>query len=227
MGIKLSSGGTLATIVSQKHDIDRITPMTKLAILEYPDPRLRTTAKPVAVVDDAVRQLADDLLETMYAAKGIGLAATQVDVHRRVLVLDLSEERNQPLVLINPKILMAEGRGPGEEGCLSVPDIYDQVQRATHIKVRALGRDGQPFDMDAEGLLAVCIQHEMDHLEGKLFVDYLSELKRQLIRRRLEKERKQRSAGGEKKRAATPLAAPVGVPSGVPAGVPGSRPPAI
>ena len=184
--------------------------MTKLAILEYPDPRLRTTAKPVDVVDDAVRRLTDDLLETMYAAKGVGLAATQVDVHRRVLVLDVSEERNQPLIFINPKLLSAEGRGPGEEGCLSVPDIYDKVQRATHIRVGALGRDGQPFEMDADGLLAVCIQHEMDHLEGKLFVDYLSELKRQLIRRRLEKERKQRSAGGEKKRPTAASAAPGG-----------------
>ena len=166
--------------------------MTKLAILEYPDPRLRKTAKPVITVDDAVRQLSADLLETMYAAKGIGLAATQVDVHRRVLVIDISEDRNEPLTLINPEIVHAEGRGPGEEGCLSVPDIYDKVQRATRIRVRALGLDGQPFELDAEGLLAVCIQHEMDHLEGKLFVDYLSELKRQLIRRRLEKERKQR-----------------------------------
>jgi peptide deformylase len=169
--------------------------MTKLAILEYPDPRLRKTAKRVESVDDAVRQLAADLLETMYAARGVGLAATQVDVHRRVIVLDVSEERNQPMVFINPELLKAEGRGPGEEGCLSVPDVFDKVQRATHIRVRALGTDGEPFEMDADGLLAVCIQHEMDHLEGKLFVDYLSELKRQLIRRRLEKERKQRSTG--------------------------------
>ena len=169
--------------------------MTKLAILEYPDPRLRKTAAPVAVVDDAVRQLADNMLETMYAAKGVGLAATQVDVHRRVIVLDVSEERNRPMVFINPELLKAEGRGPGEEGCLSVPDIFDKVQRATHIRVRALGSDGEPFEMDADGLLAVCIQHEMDHLEGKLFVDYLSELKRQLIRKRLEKERKQRATG--------------------------------
>ena len=171
--------------------------MTQFAILEYPDPRLRKTAKPVTVVDDAVRQLAADLLETMYAAKGIGLAATQVDVHQRVLVIDISEERNQPMVFINPEILSATGRGPGEEGCLSVPDIYDKVQRATHIRVRALGLDGQPFELDADGMLAVCIQHEMDHLDGKLFVDYLSELKRQLIRRRLEKERKQRSTGSD------------------------------
>jgi peptide deformylase len=205
-GIKLSSGGTLATFFSQKHDIALITPMTKLAILEYPDPRLRKTAKPVEVVDDAVRQLAADLLETMYAAKGIGLAATQVDVHRRVLVLDVSDERNQPMVFINPELLSAEGRGPGEEGCLSVPDIYEKVQRATHIRARALGLDGRPFEVDADGLLAICIQHEMDHLEGKLFVDYLSELKRQLIRRRLEKERKQRSSGSEIRAAAPGVA---------------------
>jgi peptide deformylase len=208
MGIKLSSGGTLATFLSQKHDIALITPMTKLAILEYPDPRLRKTAKPVAAFDDAVRQLVSDMLETMYAAKGIGLAATQVDVHRRVIVLDVSEERNQPLVLINPQILTTEGRSPVEEGCLSVPDIYDKVQRATHIRIRALGADGQLFEMPADGLLGICIQHEMDHLEGKLFVDYLSELKRQLIRRRLDKERKQRAAGGDDRagssRASTP-----------------------
>jgi peptide deformylase len=171
--------------------------MTKLAILEYPDPRLRKSAARVDVVDDGVRTLAADLLETMYAARGIGLAATQVDIHRRVLVLDVSEERNQPLVLINPEILSATGRGPGEEGCLSVPDIYEKVPRATHIRVRALGCDGAAFDVVAEGLLAVCIQHEMDHLDGKLFVDYLSELKRQLIRRRLEKERKQRASGSD------------------------------
>jgi peptide deformylase len=182
--------------------------MTKLVILEYPDPRLRTTAKPVEVVDDAVRQLVADLLETMYAAKGIGLAATQVDVHRRVIVIDVSEERNKPLVLINPQILLAEGRAPAEEGCLSVPDIYDKVQRATHIRVRALGTDGQPFEMDVEGILAVCVQHEMDHLQGKLFVDYLSELKRQMIRRRLEKERKQRESGGTAPRRATSGALP-------------------
>jgi peptide deformylase len=182
--------------------------MTKLAILEYPDPRLRKTAKRVESVDDAVRQLVADLLETMYAAKGVGLAATQVDVHRRVIVLDVSEERNQPMVFINPELLKAEGRGPGEEGCLSVPDVFDKVQRATHIRVRALGCDGEPFEMDADGLLAVCIQHEMDHLEGKLFVDYLSELKRQLIRRRLEKERKQRSTGRDSHASARSVAAP-------------------
>jgi peptide deformylase len=171
--------------------------MTKLAILEYPDPRLRKKAAPVAVVNDALRQLADNMLETMYTAKGVGLAATQVDVHKRLIVLDVSEERDRPLVLINPELLKSEGKGPGEEGCLSLPGIYEKLSRATHICVRALGRDGNPFEMDADGLLAVCIQHEMDHLEGKLFVDYLSELKRQLIRRRLEKERKQRSTGSE------------------------------
>jgi peptide deformylase len=167
--------------------------MTKLAILEYPDPRLRTTAAPIEVVDDAVRQLAADMLETMYAAKGVGLAASQVDVHRRLLVIDVSEMRDQPLVLINPEIVAAEGRAPGEEGCLSLPGIYDKLERAERIKVRAQDKNGVRFELDAEGMLAVCIQHEMDHLEGKLFVDYLSELKRQLIRRRLQKERKQRS----------------------------------
>ena len=171
--------------------------MTKLVILEYPDPRLRKQAAAVPQVDDAVRQLAHDMLETMYAAKGVGLAATQVDVHKRLIVLDISEQRDRPLVLINPEILKLEGAGPGEEGCLSLPGIYDKLTRATHIRVRALDRDGEPVEMEAEGLLAVCIQHEIDHLEGKLFVDYLSELKRQLIRRRLEKERKQRFTAGD------------------------------
>jgi peptide deformylase len=171
--------------------------MTKLVILEYPDPRLREKAQPVSSVDDAVRQLVADLLETMYAANGVGLAATQVNVHKRVLVIDVSEERNDPLVLINPEILTAEGREIVEEGCLSLPGIYDKVQRATKIRMRALDRDGRPFEKTAEGLLAVCIQHEIDHLEGQLFVDHLSELKRQLIRKRLQKERRQRSSGHE------------------------------
>jgi peptide deformylase len=168
--------------------------MTKLVILEYPDSRLRNKAAAIQTVDDAVRQLADDMLETMYGANGVGLAATQVDVHRRLLVLDVSAERDQPLILINPEILSAEGMAPAEEGCLSLPGLYDKLSRPTRIRVRALDRNGEPFELDADGLLAVCIQHEMDHLEGKLFVDYLSELKRQLIRRRLEKERRQRSA---------------------------------
>jgi peptide deformylase len=204
-GIKLSSAGTLATFLSQKHDIALITPMTKLVILEYPDPRLRKKAVTVPVVDDAVRQLADDMLETMYGAHGVGLAATQVDVHQRLIVLDVSEERNRPLILINPQLLKQEGSAPAEEGCLSLPGIYDKLSRATHIRVRALGRDGEPFEMDAEGLLAVCIQHEMDHLDGKLFVDYLSELKRQLIRRRLTKERRQRSPSSELRASAPAL----------------------
>ena len=179
--------------------------MTKLVILEYPDPRLRTRAAPVAVVDEAMRRLADDLLETMYAAKGVGLAATQVDVHKRLVVVDVSAERNQPLVLFNPEIVSAEGREPAEEGCLSLPGIYDKVQRAPKIRVRALGRDGEPFELDAQGLAAVCIQHEMDHLEGRLFVDHLSELKRQMIRKRLEKERRQRAGGGESRASAPAL----------------------
>lgn len=197
MGIKLSSGGTLATIVGRKHDIHRITPMTKLAILEYPDPRLRTKATPVVAFDAALRRLADDLLETMYGARGVGLAASQVDVHKRLLVLDVSEMRDRPMVLINPEILSSQGRAAGEEGCLSLPGIYDKLERAERISVRAFDCDGRPFELEAEGMLAVCIQHEMDHLDGKLFVDYLSELKRQLIRKRLQKDRKQRSAGGE------------------------------
>jgi peptide deformylase len=179
--------------------------MTKLAILEYPDPRLRKKAAAVTVVDDAVRQLADNMLETMYAAHGVGLAATQVDVHLRLIVLDVSEERNRPLILINPELLKLEGSAPAEEGCLSLPGIYDKLSRAAHISVRALGRDGGPFEIEAEGLLAVCIQHEMDHLEGKLFVDYLSELKRQLIRRRLTKERRQKSPSGDLRASAPAL----------------------
>jgi peptide deformylase len=158
----------------------------------------------VAVVDDAVRQLIDDLLETMYASKGIGLAASQVDIHRRVLVLDISDGRDQPMAFINPEILEAEGSAPGEEGCLSLPGIYDKLERAARVRVRALDRNGEPFELQADGLLGVCIQHEMDHLEGKLFVDYLSELKRQLIRRRLQKERRQRPSQGSGLRAPAP-----------------------
>jgi peptide deformylase len=179
--------------------------MTKLVILEYPDPRLRKKAEPVLAVDDEVRQLADNMLETMYGANGVGLAATQVDVHKRLIVIDASEERNRPLVLINPELVNKVGVERVEEGCLSLPGIYDKLPRATHIRVRALDRDGTPFEMDAEGLLAVCIQHEMDHLEGKLFVDYLSELKRQLIRRRMDKERRQRSTGSDHRASAPAL----------------------
>ena len=169
--------------------------MALLRILVYPDPRLRTRAEPVDQVDDELRQLIDDMFETMYAAPGIGLAATQVDVHKRLLVADVSEERNQPHCFINPVILSRDGVEVMEEGCLSVPGIYEKVERADQIRVRALDRHGEPFEMDADGLLAVCIQHEIDHLDGKLFVDYLSELKRQRIRKRLEKDRKLREAG--------------------------------
>ena len=179
--------------------------MTKLAILEYPDPRLRKQAEPIAQVNDAVRQLVDDMLETMYGANGVGLAATQVDVHKRLIVLDVSETRDQPRVFINPEIIDSEGEGVAEEGCLSLPGIYDKLSRAERIRVRAQNRDGEVFEQDAEGLLAVCIQHEMDHLRGKLFVDYLSELKRTLIRRRLEKERKQRVSGGSSRASAPAL----------------------
>jgi peptide deformylase len=174
--------------------------MAKLTILEYPDPRLRTKAAPVEHVDDAVRNLIDDMLETMYAAPGIGLAATQVNVHRRLLVTDVSEDRSHPLVFINPEILERAGSVEAEEGCLSVPGIYDKLNtRAERIVVRALDRNGKPFELEADGLLAVCIQHEMDHLEGKLFVDYLSELKRTRIRKKLEKERRDRETAPQRR----------------------------
>ncbi|MCU7929923.1 MAG: peptide deformylase [Candidatus Thiodiazotropha sp. (ex Codakia rugifera)] len=165
--------------------------MAILDILHFPDPRLRNKAKPVAQVDDSIRRLIDDMLETMYQAPGIGLAATQVNVAKRVVVIDLSEEKDQPLCLINPEILEKDGEEQMEEGCLSVPGVYEMVKRANHIRLRALGRDGNAFEMEADELLAVCIQHELDHLEGKLFVDYLSSLKRQRIRKKLEKESRQ------------------------------------
>lgn len=167
--------------------------MALLTILEFPDPRLRTRAVPVQEVDDALRQLVDDMTETMYQANGIGLAATQVNVHQRIVVIDVSEERNQPRVFINPEIIDREGDEVMEEGCLSVPGIYDTVRRAERVRVRALDRDGNSFELDADGLLAVCIQHEMDHLNGKLFVDYLSDLKRSRIRKKLEKEQRERA----------------------------------
>ena len=162
--------------------------MAKLPILCYPDSRLRTKAVPVAAVDGATRRLIDDMFETMYAAPGIGLAATQVNVHKRVLVIDVSEGRDTPLAFVNPVIELAEGRAEHEEGCLSVPGFYETVERASEVRVCALGRDGQPFTMTATGLLAVCVQHECDHLDGKLFVDYLSSLKRQRIKTKLRKE---------------------------------------
>ena len=168
--------------------------MALLPILEFPDPRLRTRAQPVEAVDASLRKLIDDMFETMYAAPGIGLAATQVNVHKRVVVIDVSETRDQPLVLINPEILDRRGVEESEEGCLSVPGIYDKVRRAEHVRVRTLDREGKSIEFEADGLLAVCIQHEIDHLDGKLFVDYLSDLKRTRIRKRLEKERKGRVA---------------------------------
>ena len=163
--------------------------MALLNILHFPDPRLRNKARPVAHVDAAVRRLIDDMLETMYDAPGIGLAATQVNVAQRIVVMDLALEKNTPLCFINPEIVSRSGTEEMEEGCLSVPGVYEMVQRAERVTVRALGRDGKPFELDADGLLAVCIQHEIDHLEGKLFVDYLSELKRTRVRKRMEKVR--------------------------------------
>ena len=160
--------------------------MARLQILRYPDPRLYTVAKPVAEVDDRIRQLADDMLETMYAADGVGLAATQVDVHERLIVMDTSETRDQPRILVNPEIVVSSDDWVlGEEGCLSVPQIYEKVERHARVRVRALGRDGQPYEFDAEGLAAVCVQHEMDHLLGKVFVDYLSPLKRDRIKSKM------------------------------------------
>ena len=167
--------------------------MAILKILEFPDPRLRTRARPIAEVTDEIRTLAADMLETMYAAPGIGLAATQVDVHKRLLVADVSTDKDEPHVLINPEILTKDGVEVMEEGCLSVPGYYEEVERAEAIRVRALGLDGEPFELDADGLLAVCIQHEIDHLDGKLFVDYISTVKRDRIRKKLLKERRQQS----------------------------------
>jgi peptide deformylase len=161
-----------------------------LTILEFPDPRLRTKAQPVGVFDPALQALIDTMFATMYVAPGIGLAATQVNVHKQLLVADVSEEKNQPLVLINPRITLQTGQQVYQEGCLSVPGIYADVERAERIEVEALDRHGQPLRLGADGLLAVCIQHEMDHLLGKLFVDYLSPLKRDLVRRKLEKQRR-------------------------------------
>ncbi|MBK7459405.1 MAG: peptide deformylase [Betaproteobacteria bacterium] len=163
--------------------------MARLPILRYPDPRLHSVARPVAGVDERVRRLVDDMLETMYASDGVGLAATQVDVHERVIVMDTSEQHDRPLVLINPEILKrSEEMAVNEEGCLSVPLIYDRVERPARVTVRALGRDGQPFELEAEGLTAVCVQHEMDHLMGKVFVEYLSLLKRDRIRTKMLKK---------------------------------------
>jgi peptide deformylase len=164
--------------------------MARLPIIEFPDPRLRTVARPVKEVDTRIRQLVEDMFETMYEAPGIGLAATQVDVHEQLLVLDVSEDKSAPMVFINPRILSSEGSQVYQEGCLSVPGIYADVKRANSVVVSALDRDGKEFELAAEGLLAVCIQHEMDHLAGKVFVDYLSPLKRELVRKKLAKQRR-------------------------------------
>src|SRR6202050_5100589 len=176
--------------------------MSRLTILEFPDPRLRTRAEPVRVFDDALQRLVADMFETMYAAPGIGLAATQVNVHKALLVMDTSHEKNQPQVFINPEILARDGVEVSEEGCLSVPNIYEEVERSARVLVRAQQADGQWFERELSGLAAVCLQHEMDHLAGKLFVDYLSGLKRERIRRKLEKERRERASGAPKPAAA-------------------------
>ena len=165
--------------------------MSQLHILRYPDARLHKIAVPVAEVDDSIRSLVADMAETMYAAPGVGLAATQVDVHKQVIVIDASETRDKLLTLINPEILSAMGEADCEEGCLSVPGIYEKIARAEHIVVRALGLDGESFTMEAESLLAVCIQHEMDHLKGRVFVEYLSRLKQTRIRAKMQKQQRQ------------------------------------
>ena len=168
--------------------------MAKLTILEFPDPRLRKKASPVETVDDELRTLIDDMFETMYAAPGIGLAATQVDVHKRLLVADVSSNGDQPHALINPVILEKDGVQVSEEGCLSVPGYFEEVERAEHIRVRYLNRDGEEVTTEMEGLLAVCVQHEIDHLDGKLFVDYISEAKRSRIRKRLLRDKRHQTA---------------------------------
>ena len=162
--------------------------MAKLKILEFPDPRLRTKAKPVSNVDDNIKKLVDDMLETMYEAPGIGLAATQVNIHKSIVVIDISEEKNKPLVFINPEFEVVGGEHQYEEGCLSVPGYYESITRPDEIKVKALDRNGNPFEMTCDGLLSTCIQHEIDHLNGKLFVDHISKLKRDRIRKKLQKE---------------------------------------
>lgn len=164
--------------------------MALLPILEFPDERLRTVASPVETVDDEIRAILDDMLETMYDAPGIGLAATQVNIHKRMIVIDVSESKDQPLYLINPEIIALDGIEEMDEGCLSVPGVYEKVSRADRVAIKALGYDGNSFDLQADELLAVCIQHEIDHLDGKLFVDYLSPLKRNRIKKKLEKSRK-------------------------------------
>lgn len=169
--------------------------MAILTILEFPDKRLRTVAAEVEQVDDGIKNLVDDMLETMYVAKGVGLAATQVNVHKRIIVMDISDEKNEPICLINPQIIETVGTEESEEGCLSVPGFFEKVKRAERIKIKALNRDGEHFELEADDLLAVCIQHEMDHLQGKLFVDYLSAFKRNRIKNKLEKIHRQQGQG--------------------------------
>lgn len=164
--------------------------MAILDILVFPDPRLRKIAKPIDAVTDEIRQLASDMFETMYDAPGVGLAATQVDVHKRIIVVDVSEDQSGAMALINPEILDMEGDSLEQEGCLSIPGFYESVERAEHVRVRALNLDGESFEVEADGLLAICLQHEIDHLDGKQFIDYLSPLKQQRIRKKLEKSRR-------------------------------------
>ena len=177
-----------------KITILRLKIVSTLAILEFPDKRLRKQAKKVTEIDKTIKNLVDDMFETMYEAKGVGLAATQVNIHRRIIVIDVSEEKDEPLCLINPKIISEEGEEESEEGCLSVPNFFETVSRAEIIKVKAQDKEGVEFELEAEGLLAICIQHEIDHLEGKLFVDYISALKRNRIKNKLVKIHKKEAA---------------------------------
>jgi len=192
--LNLDSYQNISSTLLSKHELEHA--MALLPILEYPNPRLRIKAQPMTPADftPELQQHIDAMFETMYAAPGIGLAATQVDFHKRLLVIDVSKDREEPLVFINPEILTKEGVGTLEEGCLSVPGIFDEIVRAAKIRVRALDRLGNVFERDCDDILAVCVQHEMDHLEGKLFVDYLSDLKRERIRKKLDKDRKEKAA---------------------------------
>ena len=177
--------------------------MSILNILEFPDERLRKKAVKVETVDEGIRKLVDNMVETMYEYKGVGLAATQVNVHKRVIVMDVSEHKDMPICLINPEIIEKQGVEESEEGCLSIPGFFEKVKRAEKVKINALDKRGEPFEMEADEFLAVCIQHEMDHLEGKLFVDYLSPLKRQRIKKKLEKIHKMERSSGKSSKAAS------------------------
>jgi peptide deformylase len=188
-GANLALGEIVQTLAAIERNF-----MARLQILEYPDPRLRTKATAVEVFDAALVKQVEDMFETMYAAPGVGLAATQVDFHKRLIVMDVSEKKNEPMVFCNPEILSAEGTGVTEEGCLSVPGIFDEVKRAATVRARAQDATGRVYEVQLDGLAAVCLQHEMDHLEGKLFVDYLSDLKRERIRKKLDKDRKERAS---------------------------------